>query len=154
MDGSSVDEGGLRSGLRRGTEISSIDEGELDGSRSSDEQSPGSLLRRGIKFSSVDEFLNFLKEGEVSDECSLSDPSCGSFQVEEEEYKKQSDLTCKSAVVEGGMPGVNVVNVFEGGVADKRGSKKNDKPAEVDKSGWPECRGSRYGIFQKNEYFH
>ena len=72
MDGSSGDEGGLRSGLRRGTEISSIDEGELDGSRSSDEQSPGSLLRRGIKFSSVDEFLNFLKEGEVSDECSIS----------------------------------------------------------------------------------
>ena len=68
MDGSSVDEGGLRSGLRRGTEISSIDEGELDGSRSSDEQSPGSLLRRGIKFSSVDEFLNFLNEGEGSND--------------------------------------------------------------------------------------
>ena len=149
MDGSSCDEDSLRG---RG-----IEEGKLDGNRSC-EQNPGSVLRRGIKFSSADEFLNFLNEvDEVNDESSLSDPSSGSFEVEED--KKQSDLRCKSAVVEGGTAVVNEVNAIEEGVADEGGVKKKEcgkklrrenlrrhirevhhqKKAEVDKSGWPEC---------------
>ena len=121
MDGSSCDEDSLSSVLRgRG-----IEEGKLDGNRSCDEQNPGSVLRRGIKFSSADELLNFLNEvDEVNDESSLSDPSSGSFEVEED--KKQSDLRCKSAVVKGGTAEVNEVNAIEEGVADEGGVKKKE----------------------------
>ena len=74
----------------------------MDGN-SCDEEESGSLLRRGIKFSSVGEFLNFLYEGEVKEERSLSYHSSGSFEVlgnEAEGDKKQSDLRCSSKEVE------------------------------------------------------
>ena len=67
MGGSSGEEG-FSSVLRKGVEISSMEEGGLDGSRRLSEQNQGSLLRRGLKFSSMDEFLNFLNEGEGNDE--------------------------------------------------------------------------------------
>ena len=153
MDGSSGEEG-LSSVLRKGVEISSMEEGELDGSRRFDEQNPGSLLRRGLKFSSTGEFLNFLNEGEGSNESALS--SSESAEVEEDE--KQSDLMCKRTGVAGEMAEVNKVNATEVDksrwpeceLCGKKYSRKVDlmghiravhleKEAELEKSGWPEC---------------
>lgn len=77
IHGSSGDEEGLSSLLRGELEISSMEEGELGGSKRFDEQNPGSVLRKGIKFSSTDEFLHFLNEG--NNESSLSDAHLPTF---------------------------------------------------------------------------